>query len=199
MFSKIVIPLLSVFALAGAAQAQPKPDVVTYGNMWTITAYNDATTNHAKLATQTLCFYSTGMVGTQLSGVWYSTTFYDWNGTWRQEGDQVFMTGDYAGDINGNAVGHDGMQWELVTVEKAGEGFGHWHEWRENGSTGNVIVYANAKLKRSGNCTFQPPVGTDFATLEKYVSEESQKAPRRYRRDGREAWGPTDFEQLPLQ
>jgi hypothetical protein len=95
--------------------------------------------------------------------VWSSTTFFDWNGDWRQEGDQVFMTGDYAGDVNGNAVGHDGMEWQLVTAEKA-EGFGHWKEWRENGGTGTTIGFGNTKFSRVGTCTFQPPPGTDANT-----------------------------------
>jgi len=200
MSRNFFVPMISILALVGAtgAGAQPKPDVVNNGNAWSITFFDDSSPNHSQWATQNLCFYTTGMVGTQLAGTWYSTTFYDWNGTWRQEGDQVFMTGDYAGDVNGNAVGHDGMEWQLVTAERTSEGFGHWKEWRENGGTGQIIGFGNAKFKRLGSCTLQPPVGTDFATLEKMVMTESMKAPRRYRKDGKEAFGPNDAEMVAL-
>jgi len=202
MFKRHFVPTISVIALAfsaAGALAQPKPDVVSNGNAWSITFYDDSSTGHTQWATQNLCFYTVGMAGTQLSGTWYSTTFYDWNGTWRQEGDQVFMTGDYAGDVNGNAIGHDGMEWQLVTAEKTSEGFGHWKEWRENGGTGTTIGFGNAKFNRLGSCTMQPPGGTDFATLERLVIGESMKAPRRYRKDGKEALGPIDGELAPLQ
>lgn len=200
MFKRHFIPMVSILALALAAgaQAQSRPDVVNNGNAWSITFYDDSAPGHTQWATQNLCFVSTGMAGTQLSGFWYSTTFFDWNGNWRQEGDQVFMTGDYAGDSAGNAVGHDGMEWQLVTREKAAEGFGHWKEWRENGGTGSVIGFGNAKFKRSGDCTFQPPIGVDFATLERLVIEQSSKAPKRFRRDGKEALGPMDRDLLPI-
>ncbi|AKJ27362.1 hypothetical protein [Caldimonas brevitalea] len=185
-------------AFGSAASADPKPDVVNNGNLWTITFYDDSSDVHDEWATQQICFIPTGTVGTQLAGVWYSPTFFDWNGTWRQEGDQVFMTGDYAGDIDGNAVGHDGMHWQLVTAERKSEGFGHWKEWREDGSFGNVIGYGNAKFARVGNCHFQPPK-VDIGTLHKLTLVESRKAPRRFRRDGRDAIGPMDKLLLPLQ
>lgn len=186
-------------ALGTGAIATPQPDVVTNGNLWSITFHDDSSPVHAQWATQRLCFFVTATVGTQLAGIWYSPTFFDWNGTWRQEGDQVFMTGDYAGDANGNAVGHDGMEWQLVTAEPKSEGFGHWKEWRENGAFGRPIGYGNAKLSRLGRCPFQPAASSDIAALEKQIHEESLKAPRRIRADGSEALGPTDAEQLPLQ
>lgn len=200
MFRHFCAPLVSVLALTLSAgvQAQPKPDIVSNGNAWSITFYDDSSPGHTQWATQNLCFFVTGMVGTQLSGYWYSTTFFDWNGTWRQEADQVFMTGDYAGDINGNAVGHDGMEWQLVTSEKAAEGFGHWKEWRENGGNGTTIGFGNAKFRRIGICTFHPPTGVDIFTLERLLVEESSKAPKRFRKDGKEVIGPIDREMAPL-
>lgn len=192
-----------ILAVAAAAafsvQAQPKPDVFNNGNMWSITFYDDSSPNHDQWATQNICFVPTGMTGTQLAGYWYSTTFFDWNGTFRQEGDQVFMTGDYAGDSSGNAVGHDGIDFQLTTMERKSEGFGHWREWRENGSMGQVIGYGNTKLVRIGSCPTQPPVGADALTLEKFAFSNSQQAPRRYRTDGKEALGPMDRYLAPLQ
>jgi hypothetical protein len=201
MNARFFAPMVSalVLAAAGAAQAAPTPNVVTNGNAWSITFYDDSSPGHAQWATQNLCFVATGTVGTQLAGYWYSTTFYDWNGSWRQEGDQVFMTGDYAGDAAGNAVGHDGMEWQLVTVERNAEGYGHWKEWRENRTFGTVIGFGNAKFRRIGSCSFQPPVGLPLADLEKLIAEESLKAPRRYRKDGSEALGAIDLQLLPIQ
>jgi hypothetical protein len=200
--SSILAALCVAFAgtMAGQpVQAGPTPDVVTGGNAWTITFYDDSSPTHAQWATQNLCFVTTGTVGTQLAGYWYSTSFNDWNGTWRQEGDQVFMTGDYAGDNTGNAVGHDGMEWQLVTAERKAEGFGHWKEWRENGAFGQPIGYGNAKFVRVGSCSFQPVAGVAIPTLEKLVLEQSRLAPRRYRKDGLEALGPMDLDMLPIQ
>jgi len=37
-------------------------------------------------------------VGTSIQGVWYSTSYPDWNGRYYQEGDEVKMTGDFAKD-----------------------------------------------------------------------------------------------------
>lgn len=192
-----------VFALAAVAafsvHAQPKPDVAANGNMWSITAYDDSSPNHDQLATQNICFFPTGMVGTQLAGIWFSTTYFDWNGTFRQEGDQVFMTGDFGGDINGNATGHDGIDFQLTTMERKSEAFGHWREWLENGSTGFVVGYGNTKLVRIGACPVTVPAGADAATIEKIVLTASQQAPRRYRSDGKAALGPTDKLQTPVQ
>ena len=184
--------------LGGSVHAGPLPDVVSTGNLWTITFYNDSSPIHQQGGVQQLCFFTTGTVGTQLAGVWYSPTFFDWNGNWRQEGDQVFMTGDYAGDFAGNAVGHDGMQWELVTMEKKSEGYGHWHEWRENKLFGKVIGFGNAKFARIGQCPFVPPGHFVATDIESAVLQESLKAPRRVKADGTEAAGPGDIDIVPL-
>lgn len=197
---RLTITLAAIAAIASfSAQAQPRPDVTTNGNLWSITFYDDSATNHAQWATQNVCFFPTGMIGTQLAGYWFSTTYNDWNGTFRQEGDQVFMTGDYAGDSNGNAVGHDGIDFQIATAEKKAEGFGHWKEWRENGGMGTVIGYGNTKLVRLGACPVTVPTGTDQATMEKILLQASMEAPRRIRSDGKEPLGPNDKTLVPLQ
>ena len=129
------------------------PDLVRDGNRWTVTAYTDASAVHQQLATQGICFYFVGVNGTHQQYRWVSDTFPDWNGNATQEGDQVFMHGDYAED-----VGHDGFNWELVTMSPVNfqkepeQGFGHWHEWREDGKYGRTIGFANAHWKRVGKC-----------------------------------------------
>lgn len=192
---------LASLALAHPAFAGPPyaPNVVTGGNYWSITAFDDSATTHTQWATQNICFFQLGNTGTHMHGIWYSTTFYDWNGRWRQEGDQIFMTGDYAGDSQGNAVGHDGIQWEVVTASAKNEGFGQWQEWREDTQYGLTIGFANTKLSRIGKCPLVIPAGTPIPEIEKMVFESSQQAPRRVTADGGEASGPFDPKQLPLQ
>ena len=123
------------------------PNLVTGGNMWTITFYNDASPNHDQWATQRICFRFVGRVGTQDRYIWYSITFPNWNGWATQEGDEIVMHGDYA-----NNVGHDGMEFEIVTVSKRNEGTGQWWEWRENNGYGRTIGFGNAKFVRIGAC-----------------------------------------------
>lgn len=137
----LATPLLS--------QALPPhyPDLVSDGNRWTITAYDDSSVVHTQWATQGICFYPAGTVGTHQRYYWVSDTFPDWNGRATQEGDQVVMHGDYA-----NNIGHDGMEFEVTTSSPKNEGFGHWHEWREDPKYGLTIGFANAKLVRVGKC-----------------------------------------------
>ena len=151
MFKKmsLIIIQLACIGFISTTQAAPPhlPDLVQGGNRWTITAYDDSSTIHNQWATQGICFYYAGTRGTQQLYRWVSDTFPDWNGRAVQEGDQIFMHGDYAND-----VGHDGMQWDVVTSSPKNEGYGHWQEWREDGKLGRTIGFANAKLARVGQC-----------------------------------------------
>lgn len=124
------------------------PNLTKGGNRWTITFYNDRSSTHEQWATQGICFQYINKVGTHMSYKWYSDTFPDWNGWATQEGDQIVMHGDYAGN-----VGHDGMIWDIVTSSTNNEGAGHWWEWRENADYGKTIGFANAKLERVGYCS----------------------------------------------
>ena len=120
----------------------PSPTLVNGGNLWTITAFDDASPVHTQMATQEICFEFIGVVGTHLRYRWRSTTFPDWNGFASQEGDQVFMHGDYAQN-----VGHDGIKWSIDTSRTGAD---HWTEWRETGFFGTTIVFANATFQRTG-------------------------------------------------
>ena len=140
----------ALFATHAALAVPPhKPDLVSDGNRWLITFYNDNASGHDRWATQGLCFFRVVDVGTHTRYVWYSDTFPDWNGWATQEGDQIFMHGDYARD-----VGHDGMEWEIVTDSPRNQGAGHWKEWRENGGFGRTIGFGNAKFSHVGKCRF---------------------------------------------
>ncbi|MCU7933639.1 MAG: hypothetical protein KZQ99_02015 [Candidatus Thiodiazotropha sp. (ex Dulcina madagascariensis)] len=140
-----------------SAFAQPphRPDLVNDGNRWTITAYNDSSPVHTQWATQGLCFYFNGVVGTHQRYIWVSDTYPDWNGRATQEGDQIFMHGDFQWPFGNKDGGHDGMEWAIVTASRANEGAGHWKEWIEDGGFGVTIGFANAKLQRVGKCKYQ--------------------------------------------
>src|SRR4051794_28185946 len=135
---------LAFTTIAGAQAPLPSPQLVNGGNLWTITAFDDASPVHTQMATQGICFEFIGVVGTHNRYRWRSTTFPDWNGIASQEGDQVFMHGDYAQN-----VGHDGIMWAIDTNKS---GSGHWTEWRETPAFGNTIVFANAPFQRTGTC-----------------------------------------------
>ncbi|WP_163834226.1 hypothetical protein [Spartinivicinus ruber] len=152
-------------AFVSFAKPPFEPDLVKDGNRWLITFYNDADPKHVQWATQGLCFYyaPTPVSSTQQRYYWVSDTYPDWNGQAAQEGDQVFMHGDFQwpyGTVDG---GHDGMEWSLVAqprdfVEKAIDvGAGHWKEWVENGHFGRTIGFGNTLLRRVGKCQITDP------------------------------------------
>ncbi|MCE2029160.1 hypothetical protein [Sessilibacter corallicola] len=148
-----------VFANYVSAQSTYNPNLTSEGNRWEVTAYLDSSAGHVQLATQGICFYDIGVSGTHYLYYWVSDTFPNWNGIATQEGDQIFMHGDYAED-----VGHDGFEWEIVTSSDKNAGAGHWKEWREDGKFGNTIGFANAHFQRVGRCEVKDP----FEALDKY-------------------------------
>ncbi|MDE1465540.1 hypothetical protein [Spartinivicinus poritis] len=158
-----------------ASFAKPpfEPDLVKNGNRWLITFYNDADPKHAQWATQGLCFYyaPTAASSTQQRYYWVSDTYPDWNGMAAQEGDQVFMHGDFQWPYGNPDGGHDGMEWSLVAqpndnigIKAVDIGAGHWKEWVENGHFGRTIGFGNTLLRRVGKCN----VDSAKDALEKY-------------------------------
>lgn len=134
------------------AQTPYKPDLVQGGNRWIIADYDDSASTHPLWAQQGICFYYAGTRGSHQQYVWVSDTYPDWNGRAVQEGDQIFMHGDFQWPPGNRDGGHDGMEWQLTTMSRRDEGFGHWKEWVEDGRYGMTIVFANAKLNRVGKC-----------------------------------------------
>ncbi len=145
----MVATLMITGGSIATAGAPHLPDLVQYGNRWEITFFNDASPAHAQWATQGICFYATGVVGTQQRYVWVSDTYPDWNGVAAQEGDQIFMHGDFQWPFGNRDGGHDGMEWQLTNLK---EGAGHWKEWVENGGYGINIGFGNTRLVRAGYC-----------------------------------------------
>jgi len=185
---------ISSLLFSGAALANPpKPNVFDGGNRWHITFYNDSTSTHQQWATQEICFLPYNVVGTSIQGVWYATSFPDWNGRYYQEGDEVKMTGDYARD-----VGHDHMT--LIHTTYGGKGslaFKDWTEWREDRKYGRIIGWGNARLKRVGYCRVprgidQPARASALRRLENQAQTISSALPERLTVDGEVATSPGD-------
>lgn len=172
------------------------PNVYDEGNLWSITFHNDDSVNHTQWATQRICFlpYSSNG-GTQLKGRWYSTTYPNWNGHYRQEGDSVKMVGNFW-----DGKGNDGITFDIVTSNphtglghKHGTvGAGHWHEWGDNGATGPVYGFGNALFERVGKC--YDIKGTDVESF----SAEKLRIDTRLLKNGEKALYPQQEGQLPL-
>lgn len=188
---KAVTVICGSLALAGSVNAQPPmPNVFDGGNMWRITFYNDPSTDHQQWGSQLICFMPYFTVGTSIQGVWYSSTFHDWNGRYYQEGDELKMTGDYAQDI-----GHDHMTLLHTTYDVPGKinalAFKDWTEWREDRRYGQIIGWGNAKLERLGKCRY-PYITYDttqitpelLQKIEDEVLLVSQELPERLTVDG---------------
>jgi hypothetical protein len=195
--SIFVFSVILMTGIGATAFAQPKPNVFDGGNLWNITAYDDTSSSHTQWATQGICFLPYAPSGTNVQGVWYSTTFPNWRGRYSQEGDRLLMFGNYAA-----GVGHDGMVIELFAgTSPADEGAGQWTEFRETGPFGTTIGFANTRLRRIGKCGL--PGGADLtkidrAELEKIVVELSGRVPPRMKRDGKPAESPAEPGQVPL-
>ncbi len=149
--SIIAACVAALLPLSTQAATPHLPDLVSDGNRWLITYYDDGSTTHNQWATQGLCFIQVGTYGTHTRYVWYSDTYPDWNGRATQEGDKIVMHGDFWQN-----AGHDGMEWEIVTSSPKNIGAGHWSEWLENSTYGITAGFGNAKLQRVGKCTKQP-------------------------------------------
>jgi hypothetical protein len=158
----VVLALVSVASVASAVPPH-QPALVTGGNLWTITFYDDSSPNHTQWATQRICFFNAGVQGTHQRYSWVSISYPDWNGRATQEGDQVFMHGDFQWPFGNRDGGHDGMEWQLVTTSPGGEagavprgeiGTGHWKEWVEDGRLGITIGFGNTLFRRVGRCPY---------------------------------------------
>ena len=150
--AKIVAALTAamLLCLSPLANAQPpyNPNLVDGGNKWIIDAYDDSDPNHVALASPGICFEFAGVVGTHQQYTWYSDTFIGWQGTARQEGDQIFMHGVYA-----KGEGRDAIQVRIIIDAPRHGAVGHWQEWRHNGAYGKTVGFSNARMIRNGNCT----------------------------------------------
>ena len=172
---------MALSLLTGVAYGTPEPNVYQDGNHWRITGFDDSTPNHLTLASQGICFQTPVVVGTHIRGDWYSTTFPDWNGTYSQEGDQVFLYGDFGQD-----AGHDGITFAITGASTRSISAGHWHEWLEDGAYGFTAAFANALLERDGKCEVLAP------------GELPPDIAPRLRSNGAPAEYPLDPDQLPL-
>lgn len=130
------------------AQPPYQANLVDGGNRWVLDAYDDADPDHVALASPSICFTRNGVVGTHQRYTWYSDSFFGWRGVATQEGDQIFMTGEYAGGL-----GQDAVQVQIIIDSPRNGAVGHWQEWRQGQTYGETVGYANARMIRDGDCT----------------------------------------------
>lgn len=135
----------------GITYASPpyQPDFVTGGNLWSFKAYDDASPDHSQLVqAQEICFAYDGTSGNHQKYTWYSQTFPGWSGQAVQEGDQIFIHGDFA-----NGAGHSSIQLDTLVAPTIYGSAGTWQEWRHDGSNGVTVSFAKTRALREGNCT----------------------------------------------
>lgn len=201
-----IVLLLSV-STAVFAYPNHDPNVVKGGNLWTITFHNDDSVGHTQWATQRICFLPFVLPGpgqTQLKGRWYSTSYPNWHGHYRQEGDSVKMVGNFWG-----GKGNDGITWDIVTsdihtglgVKLRTVGAGHWHEWGDNGRFGPVYGFGNALFQRVGKCQIIKQINQlQMFSVESGGQEGDDLGIKpRLLRDGSEARYPQQPGQIPLE
>lgn len=143
----IILAILSVIALTLSTTVHAQPpynaDLVQGGNKWFLDAYNDTDPDHNLINTVGLCFKYAGTEGTHQRYTWYSDSFKGWQGTASQEGDQIFIHGQYA-----DGKGRDAIQVRIIIDAPRSGSVGHWQEWRHDGNYGKVIGFANARMIR---------------------------------------------------
>ena len=141
----------SSLSLAASVSAAPpyQPDFVSQGNKWSFKAYDDASPDHTQLvAAQDICFEYNGTSGNHQLYTWYSETFPGWSGRAVQEGDQIFIHGDFA-----NGAGHSAIQLETLVAPTIYGSAGTWQEWRHDSKNGTTVSFAKTRALRQGNCT----------------------------------------------
>lgn len=169
MRNSIFVSFALIFSNLTQAEPPHTPDLINPGAYWSVTFYNDASPAHALGGTQTLCFFPAGVAGTHQRYEWVSDSWPDWNGRATQEGDQVFMFGDYPNHPQGQRNGgHSALQWELVTQNPANMGAGHWQDWYEDATFGVINGFGNAVFQRIGQC----PYNTALDMLEEHFHGE---------------------------
>jgi len=143
--------LAGLLVLSSVASAQPpyRPDMVTGGNKWSFKAYDDASVDHTQLvAAQGICFEYAGISGNHQQYTWYSDTFPGWSGRAVQEGDQIYIHGDFA-----KGAGHSSILMETLVEPPIYGSAGTWQEWRHDGANGTTVKFAKTRALREGNCS----------------------------------------------
>ena len=124
------------------------PDFVKGGNKWSFKAYDDASLDHTQLvAAQEICFEYAGISGNHQLYTWYSQTFPGWSGRAVQEGDQIFIHGDFA-----NGAGHSAIQLDTLVAPTIHGSAGTWQEWRHDDQNGMTVNFAKTRALREGDC-----------------------------------------------
>lgn len=128
------------------------PDFVTNGNRWSFKNYDDEHPDQLVLASaQIVCFERAGTLGNHMQYTFYSESFPGWRGRAVQEGDQLYMHGDYADGQGHNTIQLDSLV--ATTPPNVNGSAGMWQEWRSDGKGGSTVKFAKTRALREGNCT----------------------------------------------
>jgi len=204
-----------------------QPDMVTAGNLWTVTAYRDAFRHTPYQTKQNLCYFYLGKKGTHDMYVWISTSYPKWWGFAEKEGDQVRQFGNFAPATHPvplerwwevNWRGHTSMQFELVLRGKGrivprDVATGHINASIEPGF---ARVFANMKMVRTGKClphlalriksvvdgSLPASPGGDVRISDALIDllvNQSAEVPQQKRSDGTIATSPFDSELPPTE
>jgi len=130
------------------------PNMFDGGNHWTISAYDDSSDTHAKIADIGVCFFKDGVDGSELHYTWASDDYTGFGGRASQEGDQVKMVG---GEVAAAPGYIDSLDLEIVTASPTNVATGHWKEWMPSNTGLNLptnVVYATLSMVRDGPCPY---------------------------------------------
>ena len=165
----ITLVLMAVLVVSDV-YAQPEPNVFDGGNLWSITFYDDDSSNHqGGGTTQRICFSNYNLTGTGIQGRWYSTTYPNWYGQYRQEGDSVVMTGNFW-----NGDGNACISFDLVTMSPKDIGAGHGTEWNDSYSL--ATFFGNTLLNRLGKCPCENTDTENSDHIKEYLLEFEDEA-----------------------
>jgi hypothetical protein len=160
MINRSLSTLALTLAATAAVAAPPYSPNLTAsgGEVWRMTAFTDSDPGHAQALfggfspVADYCFFPAGVVGEHMAYRWYSLTFKGAAGTARQEGDKVWMHGDFPTHIHGYTLdaGHESARFELVSGPKKTKGYGEQVVWLETGRYGRPLGFVNIELVRTG-------------------------------------------------
>ncbi len=140
----------SLLSVCSSSFATPpyQPDFVKDGNRWSFKAYDDSSPDHTTLVSaQVICFEYEGISGNHQLYTWYSESFPGWSGRAVQEGDQIFIHGDYA-----QGAGHSSIQLDTLVSPTINGSAGTWQEWRHDSANGVTVNFAKTRALREGDC-----------------------------------------------
>jgi hypothetical protein len=160
--TKLLVAAAMFTGITSASAVVPHyPDLVSKGNLWRFTNYNDASFDHNTIFSEPICFEYDSVIGSHLRYRWYVQNFPQINGIASQEGDQITMTGEYPFFNTGKYAYQKSYQFELATQEAKSMGTGHSQILFRSGDR-QFGLFMNLLARRAGKCEgFNPELTPD--------------------------------------